>query len=188
MIDTKKILDAATKRYQDIITAVNKADTEELKALCLTSLFDSKDALYSTFVKDTYNQVLAVKSFYKDKCKSHKWFKPFLVGFKDYLDVGAGFKEYLDTGETIDDTVIMRKVYINLRNMFIAWYNDEPTCIFTDSAFQIYKLLRSIKYVVIWRTFIAPLTEYMENNSCTIEAPTNKDALKYFINTLCKDL
>lgn len=48
-----QILDAATIRYQQIITAYNKGDCVEMEGLCLASLFSSENELY----EDTFDEI-----------------------------------------------------------------------------------------------------------------------------------
>lgn len=184
MIDTKKILDAATKRYQDTITAINKCDSEEIKALCLTSIFSEESEFCGILANDKDNQVTGMKVLCIDKCKDYEWLKPFLEGFKKYLETDG--RESLLYWANYKDT--MNKVYLHLFNMCSDWFTSEPTCMLTEFSFQMYKLLKQIDYAVIWNKFLSLLTEYMEDTPCTVAATTERDAAKYIANVLLEDL
>lgn len=184
MIDTKKILDAAAKRYQDIIVAVNKCDLEEIKGLCLSSIFGEESEFCDILANDKDNQVTDMKVLCRDKCKDYEWLKPFLEGFKKYLETD-GNEPLLYWANYKDN---MNTVYLHLFNMCSDWFTHEPTCMLTDSSFQMYKLLKQIDYAVIWNKFLSLITEYMEDTPCTIVATTHRDAAKYIANVLLEDL
>lgn len=184
MIDTKKILDAATQRYQDIIVAVNKGDLEEIKGLCLSSIFGEESEFCGILANDKDNQVTDMKVLCRDKCIEYEWLKPFLEGFKKYLETD-GHESLLYWADYKD---IMNKVYSYLLNMCSDWFTEEPTCVLAESSLQMYNLLKQIDYAVIWNKFLSLITEYMETTPCTVAATTSKDVAKYIVNVLLEDL
>lgn len=75
-----QIVDAATNRYQQIITAYNKADCAEMEGLCLSSLFGDESQLYEKpeepdeirFSNDDYLEFYVDgRRFWCDTCVSY---------------------------------------------------------------------------------------------------------------------
>lgn len=52
-----------------------------------------------------------------------------------------------------------------LVDMLKDWWTNEPTCLITDKAFQIYKELKVIGQMRPWYEVVAPLAELLEKTS-----------------------
>lgn len=158
------ILDSATIRYQQIITAYNKGDTAEMEGLCLSSLFGEESELYEDDNFEDHTQVQNLLNIINGSPEA------------EY------FKSMLKNAHPVSTEYYL--LYKNFKEMLEDWYTGEPTCMITDKAFQIYKSCVHMNEHVVWEKILSQIAWYMDEHPCEIKAESKEDFVKCMLESI----